>query len=92
MGRPTVSSRIDPELRGLFPEFADAMVQQLEHGAVEYGDKSLHGPAVNAVFEAMEEAIDAAAWSFICFYKLSKLAKKTVEAEDLANARLEELG
>ena len=65
-----------PQLREDWLEFISLVEHRLEQGAVEYGDSTLHRPALEVLDEVEEELLDVMGWSFFAWLRIRRLKEK----------------
>ena len=63
-------------LREDWLEFVSLVEHRLEQGAVEYGDETLHRPALEVLDEVEEELLDVMGWSFFAWLRIRRLKEK----------------
>ncbi len=64
-----------------WPVYAEAVLEKLAKGAVEYGDRSLDADSGKLLNEIEAELLDVNGWSFLLWTRIQRLKKKLAEIE-----------
>lgn len=72
---------MNPVNHPAFPEFERRVAARLERGAVDYGDVSMHRPAVDLIDEIQQELEDVTGWSALLWLRLENIKAKAQKVD-----------
>ena len=80
MNKPKIKTHklSDRYLHEDWNNFSGAVLQRLEHGAIEYGDTSFKNPIDKTFYEIENECLDIMGWGFILYVKLLALRERLI--------------
>lgn len=71
-------------IAALWPVFTEAVLERLDMGARQYGDKSLDLDSTRLLVEIEQEMLDVMGWGFLLFSRIQLLKEKLERIEQVA--------